>query len=232
MSSVPPLLRLLALAAIVVASAATVAVIGLPSPEELAAAASSLGPWSPIVVVAVTAALLTVLVPRAVLAVAGGLLFGPVLGSVYVMAGVGLGSLAAFMAGRRLGRDFVASQPRLAGLDGWLTARGALGVAALRLLPVAPFGLISYAFGATGIRLRSYLLGTVAGAAPSTALHASLGAAAASADAPLLIASTAAALAFAVGGLVVSVRVRRHDPSAGRAASTSGKPHDPVQGAL
>jgi uncharacterized membrane protein YdjX (TVP38/TMEM64 family) len=226
MPSVSPLLRLSVLVAAVAASAVTVAVIGLPRPENLVAAASSLGPWQPVVVVAVTAALLTVLVPRAALAVAGGLLFGPVLGSVYVMVGVALGSLVAFAAGRRLGRDLVAAQPRLAGLDGWLTARGALGVAVLRLLPVAPFGLISYAFGATGIRLRSYLLGTVAGATPSTVLHASLGAAAASADTTLLIVSTIAALALAGVGLVGSAWVRRRGASGG--VSPAATPSDAV----
>ena len=47
----------------------------------------------------------------------------------------------------------------------------------VRILPLAPFGMVSYAFGASGVRLRAYLVGTVLGMLPATAVYVNLGAA-------------------------------------------------------
>jgi uncharacterized membrane protein YdjX (TVP38/TMEM64 family) len=142
----------------IVTLAAGAVVLGVPQPQRLAVSMAEVGAAAPLVIVAAVAILLAALVPRSALAAAAGLVFGPWLGSLYVLTGAGLAALLAFAAGRRLGRDFVAARSRLAGVDAWLTARGAWSVAVLRVLPIAPFGLVSYGFGTTGIRLRSYLL--------------------------------------------------------------------------
>ena len=44
------------------------------------------------------------------------------------------------------------------------------------MLPVAPFTLVSYAGGLSGIRLRDYLVGSAAGLLPGTVLHVGVGA--------------------------------------------------------
>ena len=196
----------------IVTLAAGVVMLGVPQPQRLAASVAEMGAAAPLVVVVAAAILLAALVPRSVLAAAAGLVFGPWAGSLYVLTGAGLAALLAFAAGRWLGRDFVAARSRLAGVDAWLTARGAWGVAVLRILPIAPFGLISYGFGTTGIRLRSYLLGTAAGAAPGTVVYASLGASAMYPGSAGFLASVAAAAVLALGGIVGSAVVRRRRP--------------------
>ena len=203
----------------VAVSGVAIALWGVPEPQRIAQYTTEAGPFGPLMVIAVSTVLLAVLVPRSVLAAASGLVFGPVLGSLYTLAAAGAAALWAFVIGRRLGRDFVMAQPRLQGLDAWLTGCGPWGVAVLRLLPIAPFGLISYGLGTTGISRRAYLAGTVAGATPSTIIYATVGSSALEPGSAGFVGSVAAAVTFAVAGMagVAVVRHRRlrrsiHEP--------------------
>ena len=80
-------------------------------------------------------------------------------------AGPGAASLAA-RAGGRLHR-----------LDGWLARRGLLAVIVVRLLPLAPYGLVGYAYGTTSVCRRHYLLGTMIGGDAVRFSYAAIGAA-------------------------------------------------------
>ncbi|WP_430781834.1 TVP38/TMEM64 family protein [Actinoplanes sp. G11-F43] len=206
--------RLVLLIVLVLACAVTVAVAGVPEPERLAAGVVELGVFGPVAVVGGTTLLLAALVPRSVLAAGAGLVFGPLAGGGYVLAGAALAALLAFGAGRVLGREFVAARGRLAGLDAWLARRGVLSVALMRILPIAPFGLVSYGFGTTAIRVRHYLIGTAIGAAPSTLVYATLGDSALSPGSPGFALSIGAAVLLAAGGAVATAILRRPTPYA------------------
>jgi uncharacterized membrane protein YdjX (TVP38/TMEM64 family) len=212
-----PAVRLALLVVLVAALAGAVVVLGVPAPDRLAAEVSGLGPLGPAVAVVASACLLIALVPRSVLAAGAGLVFGPLNGGLYVLAGAALAALAAFAAGRALGRDFVASRARLTAIDAWLTRRGVVSVALMRILPVAPFGLVSYGFGTTGIRVGSYLLGTALGAAPSTFVYASLGDNALDPGSPGFVVSIAAAGVLAAGSAAAAAFLRRRDRQAATA---------------
>lgn len=125
------------------------------------------------------AVLLAFLVPRTAISLGCGALFGAVAGFGWALAAAMLAALATFVVGRWLGRDWVAARagPRLAALDSWLVRRGLLAVIVVRMTPLAPFGLVGYAYGTTSVRRTPYLLGTLAGAAPSAASYAAIGAA-------------------------------------------------------
>lgn len=153
-----------------------------PPVAELPAVADRLGPAAPIVAVLGGALLLVALVPRTVVTVAWGAIFGALPGAGYALAAALLAAAAGFAAGRLLGRDFVAERVRgrLARLDHWFARQGVLGVISVRLLPIAGFGLVSYGYGTTGARPVPYLVGSVLAAAPSAFGYAAVGAAAAS----------------------------------------------------
>lgn len=157
---------------------AGVVLVVQPDTAALVAAVDRYDRLAPFLAVVGSAVLAAALVPRAVLATAGGFLFGPVLGSGYVLLGVTGGALAAFGLARLLGREFVAGRlgPRLTRLDERLTRGGFATVVMVRLLPVIPFGVASYGFGATGVRPVVFGLGTVLGAAPTTIAYATVGA--------------------------------------------------------
>lgn len=211
-----PHLRFAALMVLIGGPAAAVYGTGLPPPDALTASVETLGPAVAPLAVAACALLSVALVPRTVLAAAGGVLFGPVAGTAYVLAGAVIGALGAFAAGRWLGRDLVTTSRRAVAVDRWLTARGTLGVLTVRLLPVAPFGLASYLFGTTGIAPRRYLAGTALGIVPSTVVYAHLGAHAMAPGTAGFAWSVAAAAALAAAGAGTAAVLGRTRPDQAR----------------
>jgi uncharacterized membrane protein YdjX (TVP38/TMEM64 family) len=215
-----PTARFAALVATVVGLAVVVLTVGLPAPATLAGVAERAGWWAPVLAVAGSALLLSAMVPRSVLAAAGGVLFGPAAGAAYVLVGAAIGAAIAFGVGRLLGRDFVLARRRGAAVDQWVARRGIMGVLTLRLLPVAPFGPVSYAFGATGVSFWAYFVGTVISMVPSTVIYASLGASALNPGSPGFAISLAAALAMALASTSAAAflarRHRRRQPGSPR----------------
>lgn len=139
--------RFAALLVLVVALAVAVLSGATPSATTVADLAHRTGAFAPLVIVAGTALLLAAIVPRTALAAAAGLVFGAPQGALYVLTGALLGAVIAFGTGRMLGRDFIRSSVRGATVDRLLERRGLFAVLVLRLLPIAPFGLVSYAAG-------------------------------------------------------------------------------------
>ena len=110
-------------------------------------------------------------IPVVLLIVCAEVLLGPVLGSLCALTGSALSAALGFGIGRAFGPEAVR---RLAGravdaVSRRLARRGLLTVVVVRLLPVAPFTVINVIAGASHIRLRHFLLGTVIGMAPGTA---------------------------------------------------------------
>jgi uncharacterized membrane protein YdjX (TVP38/TMEM64 family) len=108
-----------------------------------------------------------VVAPVTVLVTATVLAFGPLHGFVYSFIGMTLSALVTFGLGRLMGRQLVEHwSARLYRLSRNLASKGVLAVVALRVIPVAPFTVINMIAGATHIRARDFLLGTVLGELP------------------------------------------------------------------
>ena len=108
-------------------------------------------------------ALATVLfLPGSVITLAGGALFGPVLGTLYNLTGATLGAMLAFLISRYLASDWVANRAggRTRQLINGVAAEGWRFVAFVRLVPLFPFNLLNYALGLTKIRFLHYLIAT------------------------------------------------------------------------
>ncbi|MFC5055291.1 TVP38/TMEM64 family protein [Saccharothrix xinjiangensis] len=203
--------RLVLLAALVALFAVGVATGVTPGVDEVRGWVDAAGPAAPLVFVAVCAAGSSVLVPKPVLSVLGGVVFGPWLGAGVVVAGVTLGALVAFALSRGLGRD--AARPaegRLARVDRLLERRGFAAVVALRLLPVVPFGLVNYTAGLTGVRVGLFAAGTALGVVPATVVYTTTGASLTTmTTGQWLLAGAAVALPALVGFAVLRVRRAR-----------------------
>jgi uncharacterized membrane protein YdjX (TVP38/TMEM64 family) len=168
--------RLAILVALIVALAVAAALLPLGRIRD---AVGALGPWAPSVAVVVGALLLGALVPRTAISIACGVLFGALVGGVIGLIGAMVAAVATFEIGRALGRDAVAARAgtRWGRLDAWLTRRGLLAVTVVRMMPLAPYGLVGYAYGTTSVRRRDYVLGTLIGGTPSAFTYAAVGAA-------------------------------------------------------
>jgi phosphatidylserine/phosphatidylglycerophosphate/cardiolipin synthase-like enzyme/uncharacterized membrane protein YdjX (TVP38/TMEM64 family) len=118
-----------------------------------------------------------VFVPVNVMIAATGALFGPLLGFSYALAGALLAAGMNFAIGRGLGREWVRrlASRRVNAINKRLGQHGLLAMTVLRLLPVAPFTVVNLVAGASEIRTRDYLLGTLFGMAPGVALMSVFG---------------------------------------------------------
>jgi uncharacterized membrane protein YdjX (TVP38/TMEM64 family) len=210
------------------ACAAGLAAFALPDRQGLAALVESAGSLGPVLAVFGTSLLILALFPRTVLAFVGGLLFGVGPGALYSLAGALIGAGIAFWLGRSMGRELIdaamnSSQTpgirgriarRVTQIDAWLGRHGILGVLTIRLLPVAPYGLMSYAFGTSATRLRDFLLGSLIGATPSTFGYAALGAAVLG---PSAVPTTLAVISgLGIVSVALTIGLRRFRPPVAR----------------
>lgn len=137
------------------------------------------GPAGPLAIVALmTFAIVASPIPSAPIALAAGLIYGHLWGTVLVVIGAELGAIAAFVIARHLGRDRIERllgdrmQNRFLGSQNALMAT----VFASRLLPFVSFDIISYAAGLSQITFWRFGLATLAGIVPASFVLAHLGA--------------------------------------------------------
>jgi uncharacterized membrane protein YdjX (TVP38/TMEM64 family) len=111
-------------------------------------------------------------VPITLLVIVTGLAFAPAHAIAYALGGILLAAAVTFMIGAWLGRDAVRrfAGPRINTVSRQFAKGGILAVALIRLIPVAPFTVVNVVAGATHIRLRDFLLGTLLGEGPGTVL--------------------------------------------------------------
>jgi uncharacterized membrane protein YdjX (TVP38/TMEM64 family) len=170
-----------------------------------------LGPWGPIILVAIYALLTCALVPGPVLAGASGLLFGTALGTAVAIVGATLGATLAFVAARGLAHGPFAAiaGPRLSRWTARIRTRGFLAVLYARIAPGAPFALVSYGAGMTHVRLRDFALATVIGVSPRAFAYAALGGNLSDYSSPQALAALGVLAAIALGGAALLWRARR-----------------------
>nr|WP_238718488.1 TVP38/TMEM64 family protein [Petrachloros mirabilis] len=116
--------------------------------------------------------------PGSILTLGAGVVFGVVLGSLYVFLGATLGATAAFLVGRYGARGWVSrkieANPKFHAIDAAVGREGFRIVLLTRLSPVFPFNLLNYAYGVTGVSLKDYVLASV-GMIPGTIMYVYLG---------------------------------------------------------
>lgn len=106
--------------------------------------------------------------PVTVLSIAVAAVFGPVWGSIYGILGALLSSASMFGVGKVLGNAGLKKigGPKVDAVDQKLKQSGVVGVAAIRMLPIAPFSLVNLVAGISSIGLFQFLAGTFLGMFP------------------------------------------------------------------
>lgn len=232
----PRLLRAAALPLLLLLIGLSVWLSTLLSPQQLQGWLEQLGRWAPLCYIGLFAVLPAFFFPVAVLALAGGLLFGLWWGSVYTFVGAMLNCGLMFLLARHLGREQVARlaqrrlspqwRQRLAGAGG---RQGFLLLVVLRLIPAVPYNLINYTFGLTGMGFGAYLLGSAVGIIPGTLAFINIGDKAMEAGSPAFWAAIGLmALLLAVTGLLgkrlfPARQQEEQPPAAGLDSSKKGR---------
>ncbi|MBI4487580.1 MAG: TVP38/TMEM64 family protein [Deltaproteobacteria bacterium] len=137
----------------------------------------SFGPWAPLVYIIVYMIRPLVFFPASILSIAGGLVFGPLFGTIYTVIGASLGALLSFGIARFLGRDFVKPlfKGRLQQCDAFAERNSFSVVLFMRLLPIFPFDMVNYGAGLCGVKPGGYIMATVVGIIPGTFAYVYLG---------------------------------------------------------
>ena len=154
----------------------------LVSPQDIQAALQSFGPWAAVGYMVLFALLPAFFFPVAVLALAGGLLFGLWWGSLYTFLGAILNCTLMFLLARYVGRSRIEAlivqklspqwQQRLQNLN---SNSGFLLLIILRLIPAVPYNLINYAFGLSAMSYPTYILASAIGIIPGTFAFINIG---------------------------------------------------------
>jgi len=167
------------------------------------------GPWAPLALIALQVAqVVTAPIPGHLLGVVSGLFFGPWLGTLYTVLGVGIGSAIALGLARWLGRPLVESlvpAGALGRIDLWAAQRGPLFFFLFFLLPFLPDDLACFAVGLSPLPLLWMLPLIVLARLPGHFLAAWIGARAER----LPLAGWAVVLGLALLALVLYLRHRR-----------------------
>jgi len=151
---------------------------GVPSTEEMQAWADSAGAVGVAGFLAAYVVCSIVLLPKGVLSIVAGAVWGLAGGIAIVMVGATVGASAAFFIGRRLGREPIEqlAAGHLTRLDHLAARHGSAAVLVARLVPLVPFTVVNYASGVVGIRFAPYFWATAVGIVPGTASYVALGA--------------------------------------------------------
>ncbi|MDO8875559.1 MAG: VTT domain-containing protein [Pseudolabrys sp.] len=136
------------------------------------------GNWlAPFIVVATFIIAGSLMFPVTVLIAATAAAFGPWLGFAYAGVGAMASALVTYGIGAALGkrtlRDLLG--PRLNRVRQRVAKRGVIAVAAIRLVPVAPFTVVNLAAGASSIPVFDYMAGTFIGMLPGMIMISAVG---------------------------------------------------------
>lgn len=152
--------------------------LNYPSVSAIRSDVSRIGFFAPVIFIGIYTLATLFFVPKNVLSIAAGAVFGLLPGISYVLVGATAGSVVAFFGARGFGRSSI---ERLAGqrvsrLDARLAGSPFLGILIARLIPIVPFTLLNFAAGLSGVAFAPYLGATVIGMLPGTASYVALGA--------------------------------------------------------
>lgn len=149
-------------------------------PMYLRAQLESYGYFSPVIFILIYIFGSVLLVPGTILTIAGGILFGTFLGTLYTIIGATIGATLLFLISRSLGRSFIhdiveKKYKTIKEYDKKIEKNGFKTILFLRLVPLFPFVAINVFSGLTKVKLRHYFLGTLIGIIPGSFALAYLG---------------------------------------------------------
>lgn len=118
-----------------------------------------------------------VVIPSNVVAIIGGILFGPIKGFLLSMTGFWISGTIAFYLSRFLGKDFVQSivGDKFIKLDQNMKENGFKILLLLRLPPILPYDPLSYACGFTDVEYGAFITASVLGVVPETLCYSIMG---------------------------------------------------------
>lgn len=178
----------------------------------------SFGVWAPIIYLLMFAILPIFFFPVPILAVAGGIAFGFVEGSLLTFFGAAINCYLMFIISRRFGREWVRSylqrkmkpehHERIFGVS---DEKLMMSLVILRLIPLVPYNMINYGYGLTNISLSKYMIASVLGIIPGTIVFLNFGATSTNVFSKEFLIASVLVILLTVGSIYLSKLVEKRE---------------------
>jgi len=177
------------------------------SPIEIRDYIISFEVYAPLIYIVLFTIVPLTLFPDSILAIAGGMIFGLVNGTIYTMIGAVCGASLSFYLSRTFGQTllkFLLGKHSNLSIEKF-KGKGFLFILFLRLIPLIPFDIISYSAGLSEIKYKGFILATVFGIIPGVLVFTNIG------DKSIDIGSDAfyVSLALLIGLIAITVIVKK-----------------------
>ncbi|NIY74711.1 TVP38/TMEM64 family protein [Thalassospira sp. HF15] len=112
-----------------------------------------------------------------ILTITGGFLFGSFLATTYVVLAATIGATIVYLAARYAFYDLMQAKAgnAIRKMEAGFSENAFSYLMVLRLIPIFPFWLVNLVPALLGVKLRSFILGTMIGIIPGTFVYASIG---------------------------------------------------------
>ncbi len=152
--------------------------VRLPELEDLRDTLAGYGAWSWLVFTGAYALVALTPIPVTIMAVAAGLLFGPLVGSLLSVVGASVGAVGAYGIARLAGHEVIMKGlgRHARRVEDALEERGFLAIMALRCAPGLPYWPVNYGAGAVGVELGTFTAASTLGSVPGQVSLVAIGA--------------------------------------------------------
>ena len=176
-TSVLKVIFLLIITAIIICAFCNMKTLRQCTPENVKVFVDSYGVFSPIIYIILFTFVPLTFFPDSILAIAGGMCFGMVSGFIYTMIGALFGGILSFFLAKTLGHKVFNKfiKKDLSNLENAIKNKGFALVFVLRLIPLFPFDVISYAAGFSGVKFKDFVLATILGIIPGIFVFVNIG---------------------------------------------------------
>lgn len=200
----------IALAVLVSAFVAAWVLLDVPPLSTLREWADTLGPWFPVVFWLLYVLITQFPIPRTLMTVSAGILFGTVRGILIAITATTVSAVISLLIVRTLLRDWIAprlTHPAVERVNQRLEQRGWLAILSLRLIAAVPFSVLNYAAALTRVPVVPFAAATLIGSVPGTVLVTIFGDTLTGQANPVVIAVMAVLAAVGIAGLIIDARL-------------------------
>ncbi|MFP7479545.1 TVP38/TMEM64 family protein [Terribacillus saccharophilus] len=147
------------------------------SPEDIQGWIVSFGIVSPLIYMGIYAVKPVIFFPSSVLSIAGGLAFGFVKGTIFILIGSAGAAIVAYFLAHFFSGKFGEKKlgERVEKIKQKLHDEGFFYVLVMRVLPVFNYDLVSYVAGLTRVKFKQYMAASILGVLPGTMTYALVG---------------------------------------------------------
>lgn len=179
--------------------------IDVPSLAQLRSWSEQTGAWFPVVFWLAYVVITQFPIPRTLLTVSAGVLFGAVKGIALALTATTVSSVISLLLVRFLLRDWVEprlTHPAVQRINQRLEERGWLAVTSLRMIAGIPFSIMNYAAALTRVPVLPFAVATLVGSAPGTILVTMFGQTLTGDPDPIFVAIMAVLAVIGIAGLL------------------------------